>query len=120
MLLGAWTGLQLWMGIDRPSPDHANAEVIFLISSHLETGHYFNPHAQRIIEAKANGAKVIVMDVRLSNTASHATHWLAPWPGSEPAICLAIASHLIRTRHLRPRVRPAVVELARVPHRRAP
>ena len=94
---GARTGLQLWMGIDRPSPDHANAEVIFLISSHLETGHYFNPHAQRIIEAKANGAKVIVMDVRLSNTASHATHWLAPWPGSEPAICLAIASHLIRT-----------------------
>ena len=38
------------------------------------------------------------MDVRLSNTASHATHWLAPWPGSEAAICLAIASFLIRTR----------------------
>ena len=43
------TGLQFWMGIDRPSPDHANADVILLISSHLEAGHYFNPHAQRII-----------------------------------------------------------------------
>jgi anaerobic selenocysteine-containing dehydrogenase len=95
---GARAGFQFWCGMDRPSPDHANAEVILLISSHLETGHYFNPHAQRIIEAKARGAKLIVIDVRLSNTATHATHWLSPWPGSEAAICLAIANHLIQTR----------------------
>ena len=94
---GGRAGYQLWMGIDRPSPDHANAEVILLISAHLETGHYFNPHAQRITEARARGAKLIVLDVRLSNTATHADHWLAPYPGSEPAICLAIANHLIRT-----------------------
>jgi anaerobic selenocysteine-containing dehydrogenase len=94
---GGRAGYQFWMGIDRPSPDHANAEVILLISAHLETGHYFNPHAQRIVEAKANGAKLIVLDVRLSNTATHADHWLAPYPGSEAAICLAIANHLIQT-----------------------
>jgi anaerobic selenocysteine-containing dehydrogenase len=94
---GGRAGYQFWMGIDRPSPDHANAEVIFLISAHLETGHYFNPHAQRIAEAKANGAKLIVLDVRLSNTATHADHWLAPYPGSEAAICLAVANHLIQT-----------------------
>nr|MBA2317613.1 molybdopterin-dependent oxidoreductase [Euzebyales bacterium] len=94
---GGRAGLQFWMGIDRPSPDHANADVIILISSHLETGHYFNPHSQRIIDAKANGAKLIVLDVRMSNTATHATHWLAPWPGSEPAICLAIANDLIQS-----------------------
>jgi anaerobic selenocysteine-containing dehydrogenase len=94
---GGRTGFQLWMGIDRPSPDFANADVIFLISSHLETGHYFNPHAQRIMEARSKGAELIVLDVRMSNTATHATHWLAPWPGSEPAICLAIANHLIQT-----------------------
>ena len=45
-------GYQSWMGHDRPSSDYANAKVIFLISSHLEAGHYFNPHAQRIIEAQ--------------------------------------------------------------------
>jgi anaerobic selenocysteine-containing dehydrogenase len=95
---GGRTGFQFWMGIDRPSPDHANANVIYLISSHLETGHYFNPHAQRIIEARARGAKVIVLDTRLSNTATHADYWLSPQPGSEAAINLAIASHLIRTR----------------------
>jgi anaerobic selenocysteine-containing dehydrogenase len=94
---GGRAGFQFWMGIDRPSPDHANADVIFLISSHLESGHYFNPHAQRIMEAKEKGAKLIVVDVRMSNTATHADHWLAPWPGSEPAICLAIANHLIQS-----------------------
>ena len=33
------------------------------------------------MDAKARGAKLIVMDTRLSNTATHADHWLAPLPG---------------------------------------
>ncbi|MCA1553152.1 MAG: molybdopterin-dependent oxidoreductase, partial [Chloroflexi bacterium] len=94
---GARAGYAFWMGFDRPSPDHANANVILLISSHLETGHYFNPHAQRIIDGKMAGAKLIVMDTRLSNTASMADTWIAPWPGSEAAILLAIANYLITT-----------------------
>ncbi len=88
-------GWHYWTGIDRPSADFANAKVIYLISAHLETGHYFNPHAQRITEARANGAKLIVLDTRLSNTATHADYWLAPQPGSEAAINLAIANYLI-------------------------
>ena len=94
---GARAGYHFWTGIDRPSPDHANADVIVLISSHLESGHYFNPHAQRIMDAKQGGAKLIVFDTRLSNTATHADFWISPYPGSEPAILLAIASHLLRT-----------------------
>ncbi|RYU09963.1 molybdopterin-dependent oxidoreductase [Nocardioides iriomotensis] len=95
---GARLGYTTWGGYDRPSPDYANAKVILLLSSHLETGHYFNPHAQRIMEAKAQGnAKLVVLDVRMSNTASHADLWLAPWPGSEAAILLAVASHLLQT-----------------------
>ena len=93
---GARCGQALWMGLDRPSPDHAHARVILLISSHLETGHYFNPHAQRIMEGKEAGAKLIVMDTRLSNTASLADEWVAPWPGSETAILLAVANYLIQ------------------------
>jgi anaerobic selenocysteine-containing dehydrogenase len=92
----ARAGYQFWMGLDRPSPDHANAKVVFLISSHLEAGHYFNPHAQRVIEAKANGAKLIVFDTRLSNTATHADFWVSPYPGSEAAIVLSIANYLIQ------------------------
>ena len=94
---GGRSGYEYWMGIDRPSPDHANARVILLVSAHLEAGHYFNPHAQRVMEAKNDGAKLIVFDTRLSNTATHADHWLATYPGSEPAVLLAIANHLIQT-----------------------
>ncbi len=94
----ARAGYAFWMGMDRPSPDHANARMMLLLSSHLETGHYFNPHAQRIMEGKARGAKVCVIDTRLSNTASMADWWLAPWPGTEGALLLAIASLLVRER----------------------
>ena len=92
----ARTGYALWHGMDRPSPDHAHAKFILLLSSHLETGHYFNPHAQRIIEGKMRGAKLAVIDTRLSNTASMADYWLAPWPGTEAAVLLAMANILLQ------------------------
>ena len=92
---GARIGYALWHFFDRPSPDHANAKAILLISSHLETGHYFNPHAQRIIEGMMNGAKLIVMDPRLSNTASMADIWLPTYPGSEAAVLLAMAKIIL-------------------------
>ncbi len=92
---GARFGYAIWHGYDRPSPDHANARVILLISAHLESGHYFNPHAQRIIEAKMKGAKLIVMDPRLSNTASLADSWLPTYPGSEAAVLLAMAKIIL-------------------------
>jgi anaerobic selenocysteine-containing dehydrogenase len=95
---GARTGYAFWHGADRPSPDHANARFILLLSSHLEAGHYFNPHAQRIIEAKARGAKVCVIDTRLSNTATKADWWLSTWPGSEAAVLLAMCQVIIRER----------------------
>ncbi|MEO1232589.1 MAG: molybdopterin-dependent oxidoreductase [Myxococcota bacterium] len=95
---GARAGYSFWGGFDRPSPDYAKARCILLISSHLETGHYFNPHAQRIIEARENGAKLITFDPRLSNTASKSDVWLPTWPGTETTVLLAIASYLIRTR----------------------
>src|SRR5437660_1780986 len=82
----------------RPSPDHANAQFILLISAHLESGHYFNPHAQRIIEGMMNGAKLAVMDTRLSNTASMADHWMATYPGTEAAVLLAMANIIIKER----------------------
>src|SRR5688500_1733917 len=95
---GARAGYAFWMGLDRPSPDHANARFMLLLSSHLESGHYFNPHAQRIIEGKMQGAKICVIDTRLSNTAAMADWWLSPWPGSEAALLLAIARILVLER----------------------
>ena len=93
---GARTGYAFWQGIDRPSPDYANSRFILLLSSHLEAGHYFNPHAQRIIEGKIAGAKVCVIDTRLSNTAARADYWLSTWPGSEAAVLLAMCQVILR------------------------
>lgn len=95
---GARFGYAIWQGADRPSPDHGNAQFILLISAHLESGHYFNPHAQRIIEGMMNGAKLAVMDTRLSNTASMADYWMPTYPGSEAAVLLAMAKIIITER----------------------
>ncbi|MDQ6731846.1 MAG: molybdopterin-dependent oxidoreductase, partial [Actinomycetota bacterium] len=92
---GGRAGYGFWSGTDRPSPDYAHAKFTLLISAHLESGHYFNPHAQRIIEGKHRGAKIAVVDPRLSNTASMADYWLPTWPGTEGALLLAIAKVLL-------------------------
>ncbi len=92
---GARFGYAIWEGFDRPSPDHANARFILLVSAHLESGHYFNPHAQRIVEARMKGAKLAVLDPRLSNTASMSDYWMPTYPGTEPAVMLAMAKVII-------------------------
>jgi len=91
----ARVGYTLWFHADRPSPDYSQAKFALLLSAHLETGHYFNPHAQRIMAAKENGMRLAVIDTRLSNTASHADHWVSTWPGTEAALLLAIARELL-------------------------
>lgn len=89
-------GYTLWSGYDRPSPDYENAKFTLLISAHLETGHYFNPHAQRIIDGKMKGGKLAVCDIRLSNTASMADYWLPPRPGTEAMMLLGFAHVMLR------------------------
>jgi anaerobic selenocysteine-containing dehydrogenase len=85
----------LWTGADRPSPDYANARTILLLSSHLETGHYFNPHAQRIMEAQSDGATLITIDPRLSNTSAKSDLWLPAYSGTEGALLLAMVRILL-------------------------
>ena len=92
----ARAGYAFWMGMDRPAPDYANARCILLISSHLESGHYFNPHAQRIIDGKMKGGKLAVCDIRLSNTASMGDYWLAPRPGTEALMLLGFVHVILR------------------------
>ncbi|RLB54477.1 MAG: formate dehydrogenase [Deltaproteobacteria bacterium] len=92
----ARVGYYMWAGADRPSPDYAHARATVLVSAHLESGHYFNPHAQRIMEGKHKGGKLIVLDPRLSNTAARSDVWLPTWPGSEASVLLSIANYLIQ------------------------
>jgi len=83
-------GYLLWHHADRPSPTMQRAFYSAALGS-SGVGHYFNPHAQRIIEGKMAGAKLAVMDPRLSNTASMADYWMPSYPGTEAAVLLAMA-----------------------------
>jgi anaerobic selenocysteine-containing dehydrogenase len=92
---GARAGYAFWHKYDRPSADFANAEFILLLSAHLESGHYFNPHAQRIMEGIMEGGQLAVLDPRLSNTAAMSDYWMPTQPGSEAAVLLAMANVII-------------------------
>ena len=48
------------------------------------------------MEGKNDGAKLITLDPRMSNTASKSDLWMTPWPGSETTMLLAIANYLIQ------------------------
>jgi anaerobic selenocysteine-containing dehydrogenase len=85
-----------WANDDRSSPDWANAKLIFLNSSHAaDAGHYFQQSASFIADARAKGAKLVVMDPRMSNSAGMADMWIAAWPGTEPLIYLYLAQRIL-------------------------
>jgi anaerobic selenocysteine-containing dehydrogenase len=94
---GGRTGTIQWANDDRSSPDWENAKLIFLVSSHAaDAGHYFQQAAGLIADARANGAKMVVMDPRMSNSAGIADLWIAPWPGTEGAIFLTLTNLLLQ------------------------
>lgn len=81
---------------DRTSPDWANAKLIFLNSSHAaDAGHYFAQSAAFIADARKKGAKMVVMDPRMSNSAGMSDLWIAAWPGTEAAIYLYLANRIL-------------------------
>jgi anaerobic selenocysteine-containing dehydrogenase len=85
-----------WANDDRNSPDWANANLIFLQSSHAaDAGHYFQQSAGLIADARKRGAKMVVIDPRMSNSAGMADIWLSPWPGTEAALYLYLSSRIL-------------------------
>ncbi|MBN2895586.1 MAG: molybdopterin-dependent oxidoreductase [Campylobacterales bacterium] len=86
-----------WANDDRTSPDWANAKLVFLNSSHAaDAGHYFQQSAGFIADARKKGAKLVVMDPRMSNSAGMADLWIAAWPGTEPVIYLYLVNRILQ------------------------
>ena len=108
----------LWCGADRPSPDYANAQTILLLSSHLETGHYFNPHAQRIIESQGQRRHADLHRSAAVEYVGQGGHLAAGVLGHRRGAAAGDRADPPRRGALQPRVRPQVGELARLP--RAP
>ncbi len=93
---GTRQGLTQWTGDDRPSPDWANSKLIFLQSSHAaDAGHFFQQHAGYIADARKKGAKLVVMDPRMSNSAGMADLWVPIWPGTEAALYLYLVNRIV-------------------------
>jgi len=93
---GAREGTIQWANDDRNSPDWANADLIFLQSSHAaDAGHYFQQSAGLIAEARKRGAKMVVIDPRMSNSAGMADLWIPCWPGTEAALYLYLVNRIV-------------------------
>jgi len=84
-------GFVLTFGSDVGSPeyyDFSRSRHIVLIGSHLgENAH--NSQVQDIVNGLSHGAKLTVVDPRLSNIASKADRWLAIKPATDLALLLA-------------------------------
>jgi anaerobic selenocysteine-containing dehydrogenase len=80
-------------GVATPPPDYDNSRCILLWG--------FNPHASwpaaaaRISRAKADGAKLIVIDPRKSGVAEKADLWLRIQPGADGALAMGMIHVLL-------------------------
>jgi anaerobic selenocysteine-containing dehydrogenase len=80
-------------GVDTPMPDFEHTECIILWGHNPSTT--WLAYASRVAEAKARGAKLIVIDPRRAGLAVKADSWLRVRPGSDGALALGLAHLLI-------------------------
>jgi len=78
-------------------PDTREAEFIILFGTNpFEAGFPMNPYGRKLVEAKRNsGAKYVVVDPRMSNSAAQADKWYPIKPGQDAALALGMARWII-------------------------
>jgi thiosulfate reductase / polysulfide reductase chain A len=78
-----------------PLLDLANSKYIVMFGSNFaETGYTSDTTA--LASAKENGAHIVVVDPRLTNTAAYAHEWLPVKPGTEGAMMLAMMNVMVK------------------------
>ncbi len=78
-----------------PEADFENAGLIILWASNpVETS--LPNYGRRVMQAKARGAKLVVIDPRFTKTAAKADWYIAPRPGTDGALALGLAHVMIR------------------------
>ncbi|MCL5961455.1 MAG: molybdopterin-dependent oxidoreductase [Chloroflexi bacterium] len=89
-------GLPLQWGVkgQAPSPEWDKTGCILLVGYNIL--HTNPPTASQILEARERGAQLIVVDPMLSPTATKADIWLAPRPGTDLALFLAMHHVIVR------------------------
>ena len=78
-------------GIGTPDLDHAGCVLLW---GHNPTGAWL-AQGQRVNEAKARGARLVVVDPRRAGVAAKADEWLRVRPGTDGALALGIAGVML-------------------------
>ncbi len=95
--VGKWTGQEISMGKHFDINDVENSRFILNMGANLLEAHTSHSYfAQRLIDGKMKGAKLITVDVRLSNTAAKSDEWIPIMPGTDSAVILAMANVIMQ------------------------
>lgn len=93
---GRYIGYASVQGYWNGCPDFANSDLIILWGSNLPFSH--PPFMRLIANARAKGAKLIVIDPRLISIAYKADILVQPMPGTDGALAWGLANYLIETK----------------------
>ena len=92
------TAQALTWGAESSVSEVAKSKFILNFGSNPYENHeQFIPLVQGMVEAQtANAAKLVTFDVRLSNTAGKSQEWYRVNPGTDGAVALAMAQHILQ------------------------
>ncbi len=80
---------------DEVLPDYDNARYVLLVLNNASIGAVSTCRMVRFANAKKNGAKVVVVDSRRSETASKADEWLQIRPGTDLDFLMAVLKTML-------------------------
>jgi len=84
---------------DEILPDYDNAKYIVYVGNNASIGGVSTCRVVRFAAGRKNGAKVVVLDPRLSETASKADEWVPIRPGTDLDFCLAMLREMLDKRY---------------------
>lgn len=80
---------------DEILPDYDNAKYIIYVGNNSSIAAVSTCRVVRFAQGKKNGAKIVVLDPRLSETAAKADEWIAIRPGTDLDFCLAMLREML-------------------------
>jgi anaerobic selenocysteine-containing dehydrogenase len=80
---------------DEILPDYDNAKYIIYVGNNSSIGGVSTCRVVRFAKGRKNGAKVVVLDPRLSETGAKADEWITIRPGTDLDFCLAMLREML-------------------------
>jgi len=80
---------------DEVLPDFDNAKYILFVANNASIGAVSTCRMVRFAAGRKNGAKVVALDSRQSETAAKADEWIATRPGTDLDFCLAMLKTML-------------------------